>query len=212
MWKNIYPKFKDEESCIVQGQHEPLISEALFYDVQDVLNGRKKVQRTKLTVDDALPLRGYLICPKCGRMLTGSASKGCKQKYYHYYHCSSSCGVRYNASKVNDNIVDEIRKYVRPLPKLQLYKEVIVSVFKAKTRLQRNNIQHLNTQLGEANKRLSKARDLLLAGDIETDDYRLIKSDSEERINRLEAQLTASVTDTTNIEPLWDKAISNISQ
>ena len=38
------PKFKDEESFIVQGQHEPLISEALFYAVQDVLDGRKRVK------------------------------------------------------------------------------------------------------------------------------------------------------------------------
>ncbi len=89
---------------------------------------------------------------------------------------------------------------------------MIVSVLKAKTRLQRNDVQQLNSQLDEANKRLSKARDLLLAGDIEADDYRLIKSESEEKINRLEVQLTASVTDTTNIGPLWDKAISNISQ
>ncbi len=206
-------KFKDEESCLVQGQHEPIISEALFYDVQDVLNGRKKVQRTKLTVDDALPLRGYLICPKCNKILTGSASKGCKQKYYHYYHCNSSCGVRYNANKVNKDIVEEIRKYVKPLPKLHLYKEVVISVFKAKTRIQRNDVQLLNTQLNEANKRLSKARDLLLAGDIEAGDYRIIKSESEAEINRLESKVTASIPETTNnLEPLWDKAISNISQ
>ena len=110
--KIVIPKFKDEESSLVPGQHEPLISESLFYDVQDVLNGRKKIQRTKVIVDDMLPLRGFLICPKCGRMLTGSASKGCKKNYYHYYHCSSSCGVRYNASKVNVDIVEEIKKYV----------------------------------------------------------------------------------------------------
>lgn len=41
--KIFIPKFKDEESRVVQGQHEPLISEALFYEVQDVLNDRKKV-------------------------------------------------------------------------------------------------------------------------------------------------------------------------
>jgi site-specific DNA recombinase len=32
------------------------------------------------------------------------------------------------------------------------------------------------------------------------------------RITRLEAQLTDSVADNFNIEPLWDKAISNLSQ
>lgn len=117
--KIFIPKYKDEESYFVQGQDEPLISKALFYDVQDVLNGRKKAMRSKIAVDDNFPLRGFLICPKCGRMLTGSASKG-RTKYYHYYHCSSPCGVRYNAYKVNDGILEEIRKYVKPLPKLKL--------------------------------------------------------------------------------------------
>ena len=73
-------------------------------------------------------------------------------------------------------------------------------------------LKESNKKLEEANKRLSKARELLLCGDIEADDYRTIKAESEERINRLEAKLTTSVTDTTNIEPLWDKAISSISQ
>ena len=57
--KIIIPKYKDEESCFVQGQHQPIISEALFYEVQDALNGKKKRQRTKMTVDDSLPLRGF---------------------------------------------------------------------------------------------------------------------------------------------------------
>ncbi len=209
--KIFIPKFKDEESSFVNGQHEPLISEVLFYEVQDVLNGRKKVQRTKLAVDESLLLRGFLICPKCGKMLTGSASKG-RTQYYHYYHCSSACGFRHKASDANEKIVDEIRKYVKPLPQLQLYKEVIVLTYKAKTRMQRDDIQQLKMQLEEANKRLSKARELLLCGDIEADDYRIMKAESDEKINRLEAKLTASVTDATNIEPLLNKAISNISQ
>ena len=78
--------------------------------------------------------------------------------------------------------------------------------------MQRNDVQQAHIQLNELNKRLSKERDLLLSGDIEADDYRIIKSESEEKINRLEAKLTASVTDKTNVEPLWERAISNLSQ
>jgi hypothetical protein len=62
--------------------------------------------------------------------------------------------------------------------------------------------KQLKIQLEEVNNRLSKTRELLLCGDIEADDYRTIKAESEERINRLEVKLSASVTDTTNIEPL----------
>jgi len=38
-----------------------------------------------------------------------------------------------------------------------------------------------------------------------------MKSEIETRITRLEAKLTGYITDSENIEPLWDKAISSIS-
>ena len=209
--KIFIPKYKDEESSFAKGQHEPLISEALFYDVQDVLNGRKKAMRLKMEVDEMLPLRGFLICPKCSKMLTGSASKG-RSRYYHYYHCNPVCGFRHKASDANELMAKEIKRYVSPLPELRLFKEIITFVFKSKTDIQRNEAKQLSSQVEEANKRLSKARDLLLAGDIEADDYRTIKSETEEKINRFEAKLAVSIRDTTDIEPLLKTAISNISQ
>ena len=38
----------------------------------------------------------------------------------------------FKANEVSDRMANEIRKYVQPLPRLQLYKEVIVSVYNAK--------------------------------------------------------------------------------
>ncbi len=209
--KIFIPKYKDEESYFVTGQHEPLITETLFYNVQDILDGRKKKMRTKMVVDDNLPLRGFLICPQCGRLLTGSASKG-RTKYYHYYHCSGTSNFRHNAADVNDKVVSEIGRYVRPIPKLKLYKEVIVDQYNKRTKAQRGNIQQIKLELQEENKRLSKARELLLCGGIEAEDYRIMKSEIEKRIGRLEVKLTGTITDSKNIEPLWDKAISNISR
>ncbi len=93
-----------------------------------------------------------------------------------------------------------------------LFKEVITSVYKAKTRDRIGNIQQLKIRLQDENNKLSKARELLLCGDIEADDYRMMKADADKEINRLEAKLTSTITDTQNVEPLWDKAISNLSQ
>jgi site-specific DNA recombinase len=73
--KIFIPKYKDEESKTVKGQHTPLVSETLYYEVQDVLDGGKKSQRLKIRADDKLALRGFLVCHRCGRTLTGSASK-----------------------------------------------------------------------------------------------------------------------------------------
>ena len=118
----------------------------------------------------------------------------------------------HKAPEANEIIVDEIRKYVRPLRSLKLYKEAISTVYKSKTRNHRSDVQQLKVQLEESNRRLAKARELLLTGDIEADDYRTIKSETEEKINRMEAKLTATASPSINIEPLLDMAITNISQ
>lgn len=36
------PAYKDEEERFVKGTYEPIVSEYLFYDVQDVLDGKKR--------------------------------------------------------------------------------------------------------------------------------------------------------------------------
>jgi site-specific DNA recombinase len=115
-----------------------LITEGLFYDVQDTLDGRKKRKQgaTKIVSLDLLPLRGFLICSKCNRIVSGSASKGCKQ-YYHYYHCSSSCGFRKRAEKVNEAFVDGLKDYVLKPTTAELFKTVIVDAYQNVTKSER---------------------------------------------------------------------------
>ena len=92
--KIVLPAYKDEETELVPGQHEPLISEELFYSVQDVLDGRKRNYPAKQNQKKEFPLRGFLKCRKCDRNLTASASKGNGGKYY-YYHCTCGCNERF---------------------------------------------------------------------------------------------------------------------
>jgi hypothetical protein len=81
--KIFIPNYKEDESRFVKGQHEPLIPEDLYYQVQDVLDGRKRNQyRLKVVSNSTLPLRGFLICPTCGKVLTGSASKRTHQALF----------------------------------------------------------------------------------------------------------------------------------
>ena len=54
------PAYKDEEPILVSGLHEPIISEELFYDVQDVLEGRKRKPAYGKTAKKEFPLRGFL--------------------------------------------------------------------------------------------------------------------------------------------------------
>lgn len=94
--KIYFSAYKEEESRHVHGLHEPIISEALFYEVQQLLDGKKKTYRTQVGGKEILQLRGYLLCPRCGKLLTGSGSRG-RNGLYYYYHCHSSCGTRFRA-------------------------------------------------------------------------------------------------------------------
>ena len=214
--KIFIPKYKDDESRLVNGQHEPLISESLYYQVQDVLDGKKRKERpsTKVISQENLPLRGYLTCPKCDRMLTGSASKG-KYSLYYYYHCISSCGFRYRADGANNAFVNELKKF-KPHPGVvHLYKLIIGSAYKKQSAQQQNGSKQLVNEIRKLNDRLSKARELLLEGDIDAGDYRAIKVECEEKLNRLEAQLAEATTHTKatmSIDKLLDKAVSTLSQ
>ncbi|MBK7346169.1 MAG: recombinase family protein [Chitinophagaceae bacterium] len=50
--------FKDEPEDIVQGIHEPIISEELFYEVQNVLDGKKKAKTKYALVNNEYPMPG----------------------------------------------------------------------------------------------------------------------------------------------------------
>lgn len=213
--KIFIPKFKDEEARVVQGLHESLISEALFYDVQDVLDGKKRKLRlnTKATSNDNLPLRGYLVCSTCERMLTGSASRG-RSNLYYYYHCIASCGCRFKAEVANEAFVNQLKKFKPHQAVISLYKTIINKAYKSKCSQQQYGSRQMMDDISKMNEKIAKGRELLLAGDIDAGDYRTIKNSSEEQIYRLEAKLSEIATKSTSansIGQLLEKAINILS-
>ena len=90
----------------VRGQHIPMVSEALFYRVQAVLDGRNTnihVPLARRSHDNAeFPLRRLVRC-KCGTPLTGAWSKGKREKFA-YYLCNKRCGTpSIPVDKLNDS-------------------------------------------------------------------------------------------------------------
>ncbi|MFI5138350.1 MAG: recombinase family protein [Sphingobacteriales bacterium] len=202
--KIFIPKYKDEESCFVQGTHETIISEATFYEAQDVMNGRKKTNKVKVTSEEQLPLRGFLKCPKCGRTLTGSPSKG-KTRWYFYYHCQSSCGFRLNAECVNTDFVDHLKEF-SPIPALtNVYAEMMEYFYNQKIKNGGNLKTHWLSKIEEVNKKLAKARELLVNDDIDPKDYRQIKTECEERITAFENELSKMESKESNSLELFKK-------
>ena len=211
--KLVIKQHKDEEAYIVEAQHDPLVSESLFYEVQDILNGRKRIPAAKLLCMELLPLRNFIKCNKCHKMLTGSSSKG-KLKHYYYYHCDSACGVRYNAVEANKLFLKLLRSWMLNPAAVELLKLVISSVYKSRTKNEFNAKAQVLTDLTKQNEKMAKARRLLLDEEIDSSDYKEIKAECEAIIGRLEVKLH-DLSDQKivrlDINKLTDKIISTFS-
>jgi len=188
--KIVINKHKDEEEYWAQGKHEPLISDALFFQVQEVMEGKKRdLGPTTVVSMDNLPLRGFLKCSKCNRMLTGSASKGRMGTYYSYYHCSSSCGVRYKAIEANKLFEEELSKVTVRAGMEDFYIHSLHEAFKERYDDGQESQRSLLNKIKAQNTRISEARDLLMSGSFSGNDFHSVKLACEKEIRLLESKL-----------------------
>jgi site-specific DNA recombinase len=209
--KIVVPEYRDEPKQLVQGQHEPIVSETMFYNVQEILESKKRIQFVKMTTNYNLPLRGFLLCPKCGSQLTGSASKG-RNSYYYYYHCISTCGIRYKAEAVNNGFVNELKRYIPKAGVADLYKMIIKDIYSQQSGSQSSGRKELLMQIETETNRLAKARKLLLDDAIDSADYKTIKLECEKKLLILEGKMTGFSKPTYDLEACVEKALFTFSR
>lgn len=213
-------KYKDEEAHTVPGQHDALVSESLFEKVQEVLDGRKKEfgiggkKGVTITVPEMLPLRGFLLCDRCNRMLTGSATKG-RNKRFYYYHCRSSCGWREKAEVVNRAFLYELKKFILKPGMAEVYEEVLKDIFSSSRNILAVEKRNTLTEIKETNARITKARDLLLSDAITSEDYKVVRLDCETKLKKLDIKLQDLAADKTgeiDKDGLIYKAVENFKK
>ena len=202
-------KYKEEEAQIVKGLHEPIITEALYYQVQDVLDGRKRTPyRPKIYTNEDLPLRGFLICPGCGKLLTGSKSKG-HTKYYTYYHCTAGCTCRFNASTVNERFLSRLKKMI-PRPEIEEVCKITLTESWHHHVGVKDEREQIVDEIREIEKRLSRARELLVSGELDGIDFREMKSGYNARLEKLQAKLAACNNDQLDFSGLLDAGLKTL--
>lgn len=86
---------------LYQGNHEPIISKALFDKVQEVLMKRSRTQGKTVR---SFPYMGYIVCAECGCAITAEIAK----KKYVYYHCTNGKGGCSNKSTyLREELLDQ---------------------------------------------------------------------------------------------------------
>jgi site-specific DNA recombinase len=156
--------------------------------VQLVLTRRKRLRPVKPLSSSRFIFRGYLTCTVCGRRLTASASKG-RADYYHYYHCTAACGSRYNIKHVDAQFLALLESLQAKRPYLSLFQEIIKDMFRQQSQVSEQRREQLHHKVVQLTDRISKARELLLNGSLEPDDYQQVKMTSEDTIRQMQSEL-----------------------
>ena len=212
--KIFVPAYKDEPAQWVEGIHQAIIEESLFYEVQNVLAGRKRNFPNKIqTVRDELPLRGYLECPRCGRTLTGSASTGRQGGKFFYYHCSKGCKERIKAFDTNKVFAKKLKIVQYNVQIIELYMRTLKHKLKSNSGVNKDEIEKVTKEIEKNKTRLKNAQLLMLDGELNPTEYKEMKVKLEEELILLTNEENKLRSNTTSHEKLIDsckKVVQNL--
>lgn len=191
MGKILIKPYKQEGELLVEGLHSAIIDSETFERVQLILKGKYKPQfRTITEIDKALPLRGFLVCPKCGKTLTGSGSKGRGGKNtYFYYHCTRYCNVRHKAKEVNalfENLLSEMN--IEEDQKA-VYKSILAERFSDRYEDKKTIIASLHREKDNLYKRLEMAEDSFFDKQIDAPTFNSMKTRIDSRLAEIKMEL-----------------------
>ena len=178
--------YKDEPEQLKKGIHEPLITEQMFWNVQDILDNRTRNFPTKQRKQrEEFPLRSILQCKVCNGNLTGSRSRGKKGVLYNYYHCQHGCKERIKAEIVNDEMEKLLNNFKFKVEVIETYEEILKAELKDAQKNKFNHLIEIEKEINQFQDRISKALQLMLDGDIAPDEYKTIKVNYENKVDEL---------------------------
>ncbi len=99
------PAYRDLPGKYVKGLHEPIISDAEFWLVQNMFNSAKR--RTRVQPAEDFPLRGVLKC-WCGKSMTAGWTKG-RRQYYLYYRCTEHTSYNLKGEMLHEHFAKVLK-------------------------------------------------------------------------------------------------------
>ena len=178
-----------------EGSHEPIVSKALFDEVQNVMARRGRPHKPRR---QPLPYLGFMRCGECGASITGERQKG-----HHYYKCTRKLGPCSQKRFIREEaLTDELRaataRVAIPAEPGSLMLLELAEWRKTESDSRAERLADERARLAKAESRLSRLLDVYIDGSIEQADYARKKeevlhekSGIRERIRRIEKQGSA---------------------
>ena len=184
--KIVVPEYRKESVEVIDGIHEAIVSNELFRNVQDVLDGKRNVgAKLPSTINDDFPIKANLICPNCGKQITGSKSKG-NGGNYEYYHCNTKCGVRHRKQAVHEAIKQLLDEVSVSENVKDLYSSILTNAITLNQKDAKKRILELDAELEKTKKMIIDAEDRFVAREIELDVFNRVIERYSARVAEIE--------------------------
>ena len=151
----------------VKSIHSPIISEAEYWQVQDMLTTKKRRKREQPAED--FPLRGVLKC-WCGEKMTAGWTKGA-QKYYLYYRCMDHTNVNIPGATIHDTFAEVLRGLSLRKHQTRYILEASKEMLKEPIRMKNERHAQKLKELREINKKIYKLEERMVNDEIEATTY-----------------------------------------
>jgi len=211
---------------LIQAQHQPIISQEVFNNVQAILDRKKPNITPKIRNNPDFPLRNFIHCEECKGKLTGSWSKG-RSKKYAYYHCRTKGCTLYVRKEVLEEEFYQCLKELQPKKEMMdLFKEIVLDVWNKKKDESFKEVKRLEKEIQKLRDKKERINELaindtfdnktykeesqkvnndILVKQIELNEYKIDLDDSETCINFCKYFIS-------NIADLWRNADLDLKQ
>ncbi len=194
------PKHGNNAPRIVQGIHPAIISEADYWAVQDILNGKNK--RQPVSKRSEVWLKGALHCAECGRKMTAGNSRGKSGKYFWYYLCREH-RKNYSAKDLHRQMNEILALLSLPAESIQRISDRLKGMVEDKANNRGGDLMKARMALSKIKDRIAAAEEkYLLQPDISAAAYTKVinglKADEQRMMGQI-AQLSSTASNYKNI-------------
>ena len=128
--------------------------------------------------------------------LTASASKGRAGGRFFYYHCSGGCKERQKAFDMNIIFIHHLKEYNNSPKYMELFATILKGNLKNCNNTGKKEVEKITGNIAKLKMRLKNAKDMMLDGEFSAGDYKTMKIEIEEeleKMNREEMQIRQGI-------------------
>ncbi len=190
-----------------RGTFDPIVSDEVWTRVQNVLNGRAATAVPHSRTNPTFPLKGIIVCSKCGKLATASISKG-RTGRYAYYHCHRGAGhLSIRADKAERAFL-QILEALAPEPaRLCLVEAVFRAVWNQRNASRQPEVDRLETLLSQLNTRKRNVLEQMETGVLNDTDF----SERYRKLNHQIADAESAISQARETELDVDIALTYLN-